>query len=77
MPGRQRRTGARQHEGRSGQAERWPRLTDQLREDGEDDRPAETVGWAQTGEPATYPPLAVVPYPPPPDYNGPTPKSQI
>ncbi len=52
----------------------------QLREDDEDERLAETAGWAQTGEPATYPPLAVVPQPPdppPPDYNGPTPRSQI
>ena len=47
---------ARQHEGRTGQADRWAQLTEQLREDDEDDRPAETIGWAQTGEPAAYPP---------------------
>jgi hypothetical protein len=69
---------ARQHEGRTGPAERWAKLTDQLREDDEDGRPAETAGWADSGEPATYPPLAVVPQPPdppPPHYNDPTRKS--
>ena len=71
---------ARQQEGRTGEEARWAQLTEQLREDDEDSRPVETIGWAQTGEPVTYPPLAVVPQPPeppPPDYNGPTTKSQI
>jgi hypothetical protein len=71
---------ARQQEGRTGEEARWAQLTEQLREDDEDSRPVETIGWAQTGEPVTYPPLAVVPQPPEPphpDYNGPTTKSQI
>jgi hypothetical protein len=71
---------ARRHEARDGEPARWTAMTARLRENDEDSRPAESVGHAQDGQPAAYPPLTVVPPqpdPPPPDYRGPTSTSLI
>jgi len=51
---------ARRHETRQDEPARWTALAARLGDHDEDTRPAESVGHAQDGQPATYPPLTVV-----------------